>query len=233
MAWTVLAHVVDLVAPPRCVVCGGQIAAREGLCGGCRGSLPLLAGPRCLRCGTPTQYAVDRCLECGGPPPAFEAAWSAAAYAGTARALVTAVKFRGARASAAAMAKLIVERAPPELAWGALVPVPATARAWRRRGFNPAELLAGAISGLTGESVSDCLRRTPRVRPQVGLERRDRARNAAGTVRARGAASAAKCAVLVDDVYTTGATLDACAQALREAGSQRITCVTFARTIRR
>jgi ComF family protein len=126
----------------------------------------------------------------------------------------------------------IARRAPPGLIHGTLVPVPAHARRALRHGFNPAREIARALGRCSGFSVREPLERTGRSRPQVRLERAARLVNARGSVALRAGASAPERAVLVDDVYTTGATLDACARALRAAGSRQVAAVTFARAVR-
>jgi hypothetical protein len=110
------------------------------------------------------------------------------------------------------------------------VPVPAHPRRNRRHGFNQAAALARAISRAAGLPVVDLLRREGASAPQVGLERRARLANARGSVRV--VAQVPPAVVLVDDVYTTGATIDACARVLRDAGATEVMALTFARAMR-
>jgi ComF family protein len=132
---------------------------------------------------------------------------------------------------ASLMAGEIAARAPADLLAGTLVPVPAHAGRWRRNGFNQAREIAAALGRDVSLPVRGVLRRT-RAPDQVGLERRARLENARGSVRVRAGIVVPARAVLVDDVYTTGATLDACAQVLREAGAREVVAVTFARALR-
>lgn len=129
------------------------------------------------------------------------------------------------------MAGEIAARVPADLLAGTLVPVPAHAGRWRRSGFNQACEIATALRREVSLPVRGVLRRA-RAPAQVGLERRARLENARGSVRVRVGIAVPARAVLVDDVYTTGATLDACAHALREAGATEVTAVTFARALR-
>jgi ComF family protein len=173
----------------------------------------------------------DRCratLRFLGPVQSGAPVWAAVGYEGPARALVGALKFRGALAVADPMAALMVAAAPAERLRGALVPVPLHPARRRRRGFNQAERLARALGRRTGLPVEDCLVRGGRNLRQVGRDRPARLAGPAGSVRARGPVPAR--AVLVDDVTTTGATLAACAAALRAAGSEEVTALVFART---
>jgi ComF family protein len=161
-------------------------------------------------------------------------AWAPVGYEGPARALVRALKFRGAVALADAMAAQIAANAPPGLIReeAALVPVPLHPRRRRRRGFNQARELAGALSRRTGLALEDCLERAGPGYTQVGRGRRERRAGPAGGVRAR-AGPVPRRAVLVDDVVTTGGTLGACAEALQAAGCREIVAVAFARTLGR
>ena len=174
------------------------------------------------------------CRECRGRRLRFGEAWSAFAYEGVARQLVSALKGRGATAVGRVMAEEICERAPPELLACALAPVPAHPRRTRRHGFNHALVLARAIARLSGAPVLDVLERVGD-RPQVGLEREDRLRNMRGAIGLRESYARAGLpadVAVVDDVYTTGATLDACAAALRGGGAERVLAITFSRTVR-
>ena len=202
-----VALVTSLIAPPRCGVCGAPCPALAGACERCRAEVARL-GP------AP-----------GTPVPGLDAAWSAASYRGAAKGLVRGLKF-GRMLALAAIAAEAMAAAPRDLLGGALVPVPAAPLRGRWRGFDPAEEIAWELARRTRLDLVPCLRRTEGSR-QVG--RRRAARLAAPPrVRARGAAPAR--AVLVDDVLTTGATLGACARALREAGAGTVVAVTFARS---
>ncbi len=161
-------------------------------------------------------------------------AWAPVGYEGPARALVRALKFRGAVALADAMAAQIAANAPPELLvpGAELVPVPLHPRRRRRRGFNQAHELAAALSGRTGLALTDCLERDGPGGTQVGRDRHERRAGPAGGMRLR-TGRAPRRAVLVDDVVTTGGTLGACAAALRAAGCREIAAVAFARTLGR
>jgi ComF family protein len=196
-----------LLAPPLCWSCGAAARRAEPLCRGCRACLRFL-GPEPVRL-------------------AGVAAWAPLAYEGPARDLVRALKFRAALGVAETMAALMVARAPLPFS-GALVPVPLAAERRRRRGFNQAELLARAVASRTGLALADCLARSGRGPPQVGRGRRDRLLGPAGSISVKGRPP--ERAILVDDVVTTGATLAACATALRAAGSREVTALAFART---
>jgi ComF family protein len=232
MVRTFARELLSLVVPPLCAACREPEFSGAELCPGCRSRLVALADPRCRRCGAPAPHETGRCRECAGRALAFERAWSPFAYEGVCREIVGALKSRGAVAVAAFVARELAVRAPPGMLCGTLVPVPAHARRNRRHGFNQAKAIAGGLGRHAGGRVQDVLARSGQSAPQVGLERRSRLANARASVRVKVGAAVPERAVLVDDVYTTGGTLDACARALLDCGAREVVAVTFARTVR-
>lgn len=217
---------LDLLLPQRCLVCslpGGQ------LCDGCRSSLPRIAPPLCGRCGAPSAWPVERCRECGGRRLAFATARAAVAYDASVKRVVAAWKERGLRGVATWAAEVIVEAAPaPTVAAVAFVP-PDPDRSLRR-GHHAAERLARELGLAWDLPVERLLERT-RVSPrQRGLTHGERRRNVRDAFRPTGRVPPS--VLLVDDVYTTGSTVDAAASTLRKGGARRVEVVTFARTIR-
>jgi predicted amidophosphoribosyltransferase len=213
---------LDLVLPRRCVVCRGGGGL---LCARCSDELPALTPPLCARCGAPTAWAVARCRECTGRKLAFASARAAVAYEDHVRLLVHAWKERGLRSLAEAAADVVVARVPrPPLEVVTFVP----ADRWRarERGHHPAERLARALAERWGLPCKPLLRRVGGGKRQRGLDSAARRRNVRG---AFAVLEAPVSAVLVDDVYTTGATAHAAATAL--GGTVEV--VTFARAVRR
>ncbi|HLX33483.1 MAG TPA: double zinc ribbon domain-containing protein [Gaiellaceae bacterium] len=216
---------LDLLLPQRCVVCerGGS-----QLCPDCRDELQRLEPPFCARCGSPTAWPVERCRECAGRRIAFASARAAVAYDEAARRLVHAWKERGLRRLAAEAAALVAEQLPrPEVDVVTFVPSDRARRL--ERGHNPAERLAQELAALWELPYEPLLVRTRSGR-QRGSSAEER-RTVRGAFRATGATP--RRAVLVDDVFTTGATAAAASSALRAAGARRVEVVTFARTLRR
>jgi predicted amidophosphoribosyltransferase len=222
MAW-----LIELVLPHRCVGCG---AAADTLCGACRASVRPLSPPRCNRCGAPTEWPVERCRECAGRRIAFATARAATAYAGPGRALVRAWKEHGLRRVASLAADLVVDRVEPPAA-DVITSIPPDAVRQLRRGDHPAERLAGELARRWELPMAPLLRRTGIAGRQTGLPLEERSRNVRGAFTGSGG-EVPRRVVLVDDVYTTGATVSAAASALRAAGATRVDVVTFARTIR-
>jgi ComF family protein len=208
-----LARVLSVFAPPLCAGCGACAGRIEPLCGRCRAELRWLAPEPVLL------------------PHAGLELWAPFFYAGPARALVRALKFRGSLPVAAAMAAQMAANAPPGLlAGGALVPVPLHPARRRARGFNQAERIAAELGARCGLAVEDCLERLGRPATQMGRTRNARLAGIEGEVALRSDVRAPPSALIVDDVVTTGATLAACARALRGAGAASIAAVAYART---
>ncbi|HXY79904.1 MAG TPA: double zinc ribbon domain-containing protein [Gaiellaceae bacterium] len=217
---------LDLLLPQRCLVCGGGGAQ---LCEGCRAGLPALEPPLCGRCGAPTAWPVPRCRECAGRRLAFATARAAVAYDDGVRRLVAGWKERGLRRLAETAAELVAERLPrPVVAVVTFVPPDEHRRL--HRGHHPAERLARPLASRWELPCEALLERTRTAPRQRGLPLAARRRNVAGSFRApepvRGPV------LLVDDVYTSGATVAAAASALRTAGARRVEVVTFARVVR-
>jgi len=210
---------VWLVAPPLCWECGDAVRDGGRICSRCRSRLRWLEA-------TPSH---------GGGV----LSWAPLAYAGAARALVRGLKFQRAAGLADELAAPMVAGAPdgwlrPPATAGepwrppVLVPVPLHPARGRRRGFNQAERLAAALARRTGLPVADCLRRAGSSATQVGRGREQRLAGLAGRVLLAHPAPAR--ALIVDDVITTGATLSACAGALRAGGGEPIGAIAYART---
>ncbi|MGZ4481749.1 MAG: double zinc ribbon domain-containing protein [Gaiellales bacterium] len=217
---------LDLLAPPRCAVCD-----RPGplVCAGCLGALRLLDGAACARCGKPTERPVPRCVECRGRRLGFDRAACALAHEGAGRRLVHGLKHGGLRGlsapAAALMATLIPSPGVDVLTW-----VPADR--WREllRGYHPPRLIALQLASHWGIPAVALLEPARARRSQRGLDPRSRRANVRDAFRCRAGMSGA--VALIDDVYTTGATLSACAVELRRGGARRVEALCLARAVR-
>ena len=215
---------LDLLAPARCVACD---AGEALLCDGCRAAFITIRPPLCARCGAPAAWPVERCSECSGRRLAFAQARAAVVYSGPARDLVAGWKERGLRRLAVEAADL-VERGVARPDVEALTFIPGDPDRVRWRGPNTAEALARLLGVRWELPVRPLLLRAGRIERQRGLTRAARRANVRGAFRPGGAVPVR--VALVDDVYTTGATANAAASALRKGGARHVEVVTFART---
>lgn len=201
----------------------------DTLCTSCCGALKRLRGTLCERCGAPTAWPVERCRECAGRRIAFAHARAALAYDEAAKRFVGAWKERGQRTLAELAAEL-VEDVVTRPGADTITFVPADHDRVLRRGHNPAQRLAEALGTRWQLPVAALLRRAPGRAPQKGLTLAERRKNVRGAFASN--AAVPKTIVLVDDVYTSGATVSAAATALRKEGARRVDVVTFARAVR-
>lgn len=219
---------------PSCVVCGVVLIAPLAgpVCGACWSAVRRIAPPFCARCGDrllSTSGAAALCARCRARPPTLVLARSAGAYDGALRRIIHAFKYEGRRALAAPLASRMREAGAGVLdAADALVPVPLHPfRRWRR-GFNQADDLARAL----GLPVWPALRRIRHGPPQATLPAARRHTNVARayTLRAHaGRLLAGRHVILIDDVMTTGETMEACARVLMLGGAKSVSALTAAR----
>lgn len=224
--WVRAPPLFDLLVPVRCAACA---TGETLLCSPCRAALRRLCPPLCGRCGSPTMWPVDRCSECQGRRLAFRTARAGIAYEGPARRLVSAWKERGVRRLDRLLAGVVAEVvARPDVDAITYVPGDRDRTLWR--GLNSAQALAVALAARWELPLVEPLARTRRVGRQRGLSRKARRTNVRGAFLA--ASPVPSRIVLVDDVYTTGATVGAAATELRRAGARAIDVVTLARVVR-
>ncbi len=235
--------VLALLIAPSCAACE-QPLERPTLgpvCSACWDAIRPITPPVCDACGDPlpawrlADIAAQRCARCRRGVGGVERARAIGNYEGALRAIVHALKYDGRRSLAVPLATRM-RAAGHDVLTGAhgVVPVPLHARRRRARGFNQAHDLARAL----GPPVWPVLRRVRHTQPQVALPAAQRHRNVRGAfalrrLLPRGAAAALSGAivVLVDDVSTTGATLEACARVLKEAGVREVRALTAARAV--
>jgi len=198
------------------------------------GFLPVL----CAACGRSCRPGGVLCTRCtrrlasaspleGSGPPGLDRVWSSAPHEGVPRDLVAALKFRHLLPVAELIADRIQWLVPSSLLSGAVVPVPTARLRTLQRGFDPAAEIAATLAGLTGVPLRPCLVRSGGGR-QMGRRRAQRIGHPP-QIHPRG--EVPRSVLLVDDVLTTGATLSACARALRSAGAIRVCAVTFTRRL--
>ena len=200
------------------------------LCASCRSRIRRLEEPMCRRCGVELPSPRDQC-GCRARLTSLSRLRSAVAYEGPIERAVHRFKYQGWRRLASPLGELVAEGLAVEgVAAPWVVAVPLHPSRLRQRGFNQAELLAGELRRhLALASPRGALHRVRETPPQVGHDRRWRLMNVSGAFEWRGVALEGAAILVVDDVATTGATLDACASALRAAGSGPVTGVSVAR----
>jgi len=235
---------LNVLFPPTCCSCG-QATSRPDFCDRCRAAITLPCSPLCNRCGAPFGTLADAdhsCGRCLTQPPAFGRARACAIYdaAQTAHDPVKSVlqryKYNRAVGLARPLGQLLIERCPlPLAAYDVMVPVPLHLSRLRWRGFNQAYLLAGMLGRAAGVGVDPfSLQRIRSTLPQVELTEAERRRNVARAFRVvRPERLRSQRILLVDDVYTTGATVAECTRALCAAGARSVDVLVLARAVLR
>jgi len=227
-------RIANLVFGGTCLLCRGaaESARNESLlCAACDRDLPrLAAGELCPRCALPSPEGAV-CGACLATPPQFDATVAALAYRFPTDVLIQALKFRDALAFAALLGRELAQRAAAAARVDAVLPVPLSAARLRERGYNQSMEIARAVARTSGLKLQPWLCERSRDTPaQVDLPAADRVRNVRGAFRCPRPLDGIVVAV-VDDVMTTGATLDEIARALKRAGASRVVNWVAARTL--
>lgn len=228
-----------ILFPPVCAGCRRHVSRPGVLCGECWPRLAFLERPWCPVMGTPFPHDMGEgflCAEAIADPPPFERARSAVVYSGVACDMVRGLKYHDRTDLAPWMAGWML-RAGSELLAEAdvIVPVPLYWRRFFRRKFNQSAELARALAKASGLAFEpSAVVRVRQTRPQVGLERREREDNLRGAFRVppeSALAIAGRRVLLIDDVYTTGATVRAVTASLKKGGAGAVDVLTFARVL--
>ena len=229
---------LDLFFPPLCPLCGEVTAERDGegalaaFCPSCRKTIPYVREPRCLRCSRGIPDETERfCNDCARREKSFLRGVSLLEYDDRMQDAVAKIKYHNQRALIPPYAALLAERLGGELrAMGAecLVPVPLHPSRLRKRGFNQAECLAEEIGERTGIPVrTDLLLRPKKTAALKALTPEERVRNLQKAFEAPVPERPVRSVILVDDIYTTGSTMEASAACLKRAGTEKVFFVTL------
>lgn len=223
----IVGPLLDLLFPPRCVVCR---KVGVWLCSECVPRLPRISGPICACCGTPVSVG-SLCPSCQKEPLRLEGIRSAAPFRGPVRAAIHYLKYRHAPTLAGPLGELMAGwwREHP-LPVDVMVPVPLHPARLRARGYNQAALLAHALSQRIGVPVDEgALFRVRATASQMRLKAAERRRNVQDAFYCPPGRVSGRRVLVIDDVCTTGATLEACADALRAGGAIAVWAFTLAR----
>lgn len=235
----VLNSVINILFPARCAICFEPVGKHGALCGKCWQSVHFIADPICYKCGLPFEYHIGEkalCGRCMEHKPVYTEARSVFKYDDISKKQVLAFKYNDKTQLAPVFGEWLARVAVPyvERAY-AIIPVPLHYFRLFARRYNQASLLSYALAKHIHLPVlPDTLQRTRRTQSQAGLSRRQRDDNMRGAFHvpsARRMHIRNKPVILVDDVMTTGATLNACARALHDAGATDVYALTLARTV--
>ena len=230
---------LNTVFPARCAACRDPVGSHGALCTKCWGEMHFITDPLCYRCGLPFEHemgGVALCGHCMAAPPAFAQARAVFKYDGSSRAQILALKYQD-KTQLAPIFGAWLARTGAEYHGKVQAILPVPLHYWRllKRRYNQAALLSHALGKQTGLPVwLDALKRTRATATQAGLARKGREDNMRGAFAvppARRAQLKGLSVLLVDDVMTTGATLNACARTLHDAGARDVYVLTIARTV--
>ncbi len=234
-----LGRLVDIVYPPVCPGCGVTLGSHRGLCARCWAGIRFIERPYCEVLGLPFSRDLGPGIlsaEAIAEPPAFDRLRSVAVHAGVARRLVHGLKYRDRTDLATMMAAWMLRAGDGTVeAADAILPVPLHRFRMMSHKFNQSAELGRAVSKLSGLPFSpSAVRRVKLTRQQVGLERHEREENVRAAFRVPPDAEieiSGRRVLVIDDVYTTGATVRAVAKALKRSGAGAVDILTFARVL--
>jgi ComF family protein len=236
-ATDLLRAAVSLFYPPACEGCGSDVPPKQYLCAECQSRAPRIVAPFCARCSEPFSGAIDgpfSCSNCADQKLYFEAAVAAYRARGIVRRLIHEFKYHRRlflrHVIGDWLAAVVDDPRLSSRHFDLIIPVPLHPAKQRERGFNQAGLLAKRLSARMNVPVRPALERIRYTKTQTAFDRSERMENLRNAFRLRPAADVRGLQVLlVDDVLTTGSTLNECARVLKRAGASSIYAATAAR----
>jgi competence protein ComFC len=228
---------LSLCYPPECGICHEPTKAECHLCESCSEDLEPIRHPRCEKCSSPFDGAISEqfvCANCKGRELHFDCAISSYLSNGPVREFIHGFKYLRRtylrRTLAAWLSETLLDPRVTAFPFDAFVPVPLHHVRRREREFNQAEVLAKLISGQAGKPVWNLLKRVRNTPTQTKLDRSERMENLRGAFKVRDVGRAkGRHFLLVDDVFTTGSTVDECSRVLKKAGAKSVRVITIAR----
>lgn len=224
-------RVLDFFYPPRCPVCDRVlVAGSEGICGKCSTHVEYIREPKCCCCGKPLSDEEEFCSDCKGKSHSFLQGNALMLYDSLMQESIARFKYSGRREYGRVYAQELYRQYGDwirQVGAQMLIPVPVHRTRRRKRGYNQAEIIAQHLSGYTGITMrTDMIVRGKATLPQKELSAADRLKNLEGAFCAgRGREvlnQLPECVIIIDDIYTTGSTLEACSKVLRGIGIDRI-----------
>ena len=224
---------VDLFFPPRCVFCNSLLpAGKRGICYACKDRVKFIQEPRCLKCGKAIEYdESEYCLDCASKERDFVRGYPLFSYLPPVSGALSLLKYHGKEEVGQYLGRLLGQHFGPEfqsLHLDAIIPVPVSEKKRKLRGYNQAEIIARACRDAFDSSlplVCDLLIRKSDTQAQKKLsasEREKNLRKAFTCANEMRSSFAGGRVLLVDDIYTTGATIQACTKALMEVGVEKV-----------
>ena len=229
-----LSKLLDWIYPPACIACRSLIALSDPqprdmlMCGKCQTLFEPITAPTCKKCGLPTESDVERCVSCFSKTLHFTSNRAMFLYDELMRDILHELKFRHKKQNAQSLGKLWAVHMTTFPTDTTLVPLPLHPKKQKERGFNQAEILTQQLSARLGISSENAIVRVLDTPPQSGLHPRQRIENVAGAFEiAKGITVTGKNYIIVDDIYTTGASLNECTRVLKNAGAENVSCMTL------
>lgn len=219
--------ILDLLYPPHCPFCDKAVLPGEYICGECRKKIRTVSEPVCMKCGKPlSDFRREYCFDCGRKKHAYTQGKALWVYGREVKESLYRFKYQNRREYARAYASAAAESFAPWIRRKkiqAIVPIPLHKKRKKKRGYNQAEVLAKELGRFLGLPVcTDILVRVRDTKPQKTLNDTERKNNLKGAFKTRGNIVQLKYILVVDDIYTTGSTLDVAAKALKAAGAAEV-----------
>lgn len=213
----------------RCMLCGADVFDNSGLCGNCTSLMPQNNGKTCIKCGCSLPGEEQYCINCSHGNNYIDRAYSVYVYEGSVPRIIRSVKFSNRADYIYVLAQSLADKASQlYLDYDIVCSVPMTAKQHKVRGYNQSQLLSWYFCDIMDKQYSSALVKVRNTTPQEQLTRSQRRVNLAGAYRADKAEVEGKKILLIDDVITTGATMDSCAKALKKAGAVSVVGLSVA-----